>query len=501
LVILTALYLIASVWLSIYGLNAFLILYLYYRHRDRSWSCPPLTRFPHVTVQVPVYNEQYVVCRVIDAVAAMDWPADRLQIQILDDSTDETVEIAAQCIARHRRQGINIVHRRRAHRTGFKAGALNAGLSTAQGELIAIFDADFCPPANFLQQIVPHILNDPTLGFVQARWGHLNDTFSAMTMAQSIALDGHFAIEHLAREGAGLLTTFNGTGGIWRAECIQACGGWDDQQLTEDVDLSYRAQLAGWRGRTVPHITAPAELPVQLAAFKQQQFRWAKGNTQCLLKLAPTLLRAPLHWMARLQALIHLSYYVAHPLMIVVVLCTLPLLWSGALDDVSLAFLSLATLGPPLLYAVGERSLYLQWKRRLRALPALICTGIGLGLNSTIAIVEAVLGVSSAFQRTPKFQIEGRQGRWRGRRYALPASNAIWGEVALALYATLTVALALVRGQFQAVPFLMLYVLGFGYISLLGLQQHVQAKQIDLVDSPEPKDSTIPADSETEPGA
>jgi hypothetical protein len=216
-----------------------------------------------------------------------------------------------------------------------------------------------------------------------------------------------------------------------------------------------------------------------LAAFKQQQFRWAKGNTQCLLKLGSTLLCAPLRPLARLQALIHLSYYVAHPLMIFVILCTLPLLWHHMLDDVSLAFLSLATLGPPLLYVVGQHSLYKHWKHRLRALPSLICTGIGLGLNSTIAIVEALLGVSSTFQRTPKFQIEGQSGRWWGRTYALPAGNMIWGEVALTLYAALSVGLAVAQGQLQAVPFLLLYVLGFGYISIMGLRQGVQSKHID----------------------
>jgi cellulose synthase/poly-beta-1,6-N-acetylglucosamine synthase-like glycosyltransferase len=473
---LTILYAVAGVWLSIYGLDAFLILYLYYRHRSRSSPCPPLTHFPHVTVQVPVYNERYVVRRAINAVAHLDWPRERLEIQILDDSTDETSAIAHRCIARHRQDGTNITHFRRTHRTGFKAGALNAGLTSAQGELIAIFDADFVPSADFLRQIVPYMLREPGLGFVQARWGHLNDSFSMMTMAQSIALDGHFAVEHIAREGAGLLTTFNGTGGIWRTRCIQACGGWDESQLTEDVDLSYRAQLAGWAGLTVPHISAPAELPAQLAAFKRQQFRWAKGNMQCLLKLGPALLRAPLHWLARLQAWIHLSYYVAHPLMILVVLCTVPLLWHNAIDDVSLAFLSLATLGPPLVYAVGQRSLYAHWKRRLFALPTLICIGIGLAVNSTIAIIEALFGVSSRFERTPKFHLEGRGGRWWEGTYALPAGNMIWGEIALTAYASIAVYLAVARGQFQAVPFLMLYVFGFGYISVLGMYQHVQAK-------------------------
>jgi cellulose synthase/poly-beta-1,6-N-acetylglucosamine synthase-like glycosyltransferase len=446
-----------------------------------------------VTVQLPIYNEKYVVRRAIDAVAALDWPRDRLQIQVLDDSTDETRAIARAQVERIRQQGIEISHTHRTQRGGFKAGALNEAMPSARGDYVAVFDADFVPPPSFLKETVPHLVADPGLGFVQARWGHLNDRFSPLTLAQAVALDGHFAVEHTARDRAGLLTNFSGTGGVWRKRCIEECGGWDARMLTEDVDLSYRAQLAGWRGRTLPDVMAPAELPVQLAAFKRQQYRWAKGNTQCLLKQGGAVLRAPLSWFARIQALVHLSYYLAHPLMLVVMWVTLPLIWYGLLDRWALAFLSLATLGPPLLYAVGQRSLYSDWWRRLKALPVLICLGTGLALNSTVAAVEAVLGIESAFERTPKFQIEGKSGNWRRGPYALSTGRLIWGEILLTIYAILTVYAALARGNAQAVPFLLLYVAGFGYVSIVGAVQWV-VRTRSLSGKPSGRPLTVPGE-------
>jgi cellulose synthase/poly-beta-1,6-N-acetylglucosamine synthase-like glycosyltransferase len=406
LLALSVLYLICTLWLSVYGLNAYWLLWLYLKHRRPPEQPPPLSTVPAVTVQLPVYNERHVVGRAIDAVAALDWPRDRLQIQVLDDSTDETVALAKEWVDQYRRCGLDITHLHRRDRAGYKAGALNAALPHAAGEYVAIFDADFCPPPDFLQRIIPYLVADPGLAYVQARWGHLNDGYSLLTRAQSIALDGHFCIEHPARERAGLLSTFNGTGGVWRKESIEDTGGWDPAQLTEDVDLAYRAQLAGWCGMTAPHIVAPAELPAQVPAFRQQQSRWARGNTQCLLKLGWPLARARIPFPARLQGLVHLSSYMAHPLMLVVLLSTLPLIRSGLLDRWPLGILSLGTLGPPLLYALGQLELYDDWRRRLWALPTLICLGFGLALNSTAAILQTLLGSPGAFQRTPKFHLQ-----------------------------------------------------------------------------------------------
>jgi cellulose synthase/poly-beta-1,6-N-acetylglucosamine synthase-like glycosyltransferase len=469
--LLSILYLICSLWLSVYGLNAYWLIWLYLRHRRPCLSPPPLGSPPAVTVQLPVYNERHVVCRAIDALAALEWPQGRLQIQVLDDSTDETVALAMERVSYHRRQGIDIVRLHRNDRAGFKAGALNAALPEAAGEYVAIFDADFCPEPDFLQRTVPYLVADPGLAYVQARWGHLNDGYSLLTQAQSIALDGHFAIEHLARERAGLLSTFNGTGGVWRKGSIVDSGGWDPEQLTEDVDLAYRAQLAGWRGLTVAHIAAPAELPAQVPAFRHQQSRWAKGNMQCLLKLGVPLARAPISWSARVQSLIHLSNYLAHPLMLIVLLSTLPLIWYGLLDRWPLGVLSLGTLGPPLLYALGQRELYDHWGRRLLAVPTLVCLGFGLALNSTAAILETLLGMPSSFQRTPKFRLHGRTGSWKASSYALSAGRLVWGEVALTLYALLTLFAALGHGYAPVVPFLLLYAVGFGYVSVMSFVQ------------------------------
>jgi cellulose synthase/poly-beta-1,6-N-acetylglucosamine synthase-like glycosyltransferase len=471
LLVLTILYIACSLWLSIYGFNAYWLIWLYLRHRRSSPPPPPLSDAPTVTVQLPLYNERHVVCRAIDALAALDWPRDRLQIQVLDDSTDETVALARERVAYYQRRGIDIVHRHRDDRAGFKAGALNAALAEARGEYVAIFDADFAPCADFVQRTVPYLVADPGLAFVQARWGHLNDGYSLLTQAQSIALDGHFVIEHLARERAGLLSTFNGTGGVWRKGSIEDSGGWDPEQLTEDVDLAYRAQLRGWHGMTVAHIAAPAELPAQLLAFKQQQSRWAKGNMQCLLKLGGPLVRASISWSARLQGLIHLSNYLAHPLMLVVLLATLPLIWYGKLDSWPIGVLSLGTLGPPLLYALSQRELYPRWGERLHGLPTLICLGLGLALSSTVAIAEVLLGKPGSFQRTPKFQLSGRVGSWKASPYALSAGRLVWGEIALTLYALLTVLAAIARGHASAVPFLALYAIAFGYMSVMSLVQ------------------------------
>lgn len=472
--LLAVLYIGATIWLAMYGFNAFLLIILYMKHRQRRPSCPPLTDYPTVTVQLPIYNERYVVSRAISALAQLDWPRDRLQIQILDDSTDDTSHIVCRLVASYRHQGIHILQLRRTERSGFKAGAMNEAMSGVQGEFVAIFDADFCPQPDFLQRLIPYLVGDPNLAFVQARWGHTNDIFSILTLAQSLALDGHFVVEHTAREGAGLLTTFNGTGGVWRAQAIRECGGWDPKQLTEDVDLSYRAQLAGWRGCTLSDVAVPAELPAQLAAFKRQQSRWAKGNLQCLIKHGLNLVRAPIPLLARIESLIHLSYYLAHPLMLIVIFITLPLLYLDLLDRWSLAGLSLATLGPPLMYVVSQRALYADWWHRLRAMPALICIGIGLALNSTAAILETLVGIKGTFERTPKFGIHGQHGNWRRRHYALSAGRLVWGEALLTIYAMLTVWLAVVKKAYAAIPFLLLYVFGFGYMTLMGLSQRGQ---------------------------
>ena len=488
--ILSFVYLIAALSVALYGANALLLAALYLRRRHDPLPRPaePET-WPAVTVQLPVYNELYVVKRLIDAVASLDYPTERLQVQVLDDSTDETTRLiwAQVTLLRARGLDIELVHRQ--DRRGFKAGALAHGLQTARGEFIAIFDADFVPPSDFLKQTIPHLLAEPGLGFVQTRWGHLNPGYSALTRAQIIALDGHFVVEHLGRNRSGLLMNFNGTAGVWRRTAIEAAGGWQSDTLTEDVDLSFRAQLAGWQALYLPNVEAPAELPPQIAAFKRQQARWAAGAAQCLVKLAGSLWRgkpfavgaglhalppraaaSPLPWPARLEGLLHLSVWLAHPMSLVLLMLTLPLLLGQIPLTFNLTIFWLVALGPIFAYALSQRHLHPDWRRRMLSMPVLALLGTGLALSNTLAIARALLGRDRAFQRTPKFRIERRGDLWAGNRYALPFQWVTVGELVLAGYALATVVVALAVGNYLAVPFLLLYVGGYGYIGLYGLR-------------------------------
>jgi cellulose synthase/poly-beta-1,6-N-acetylglucosamine synthase-like glycosyltransferase len=484
---------------ALYGANALLLAVLHLRRRSVHPGQPPRPEtWPLVTVQLPVYNELYVVQRLIDAVVCLDYPRDRLQIQVLDDSTDETARLAQARVAHHRARGLDIVLIHRRDRRGFKAGALTHGLETARGELVALFDADFLPQPSFLKRTVPHLAADPRLAFVQTRWGYLNPDYSGLTRAQTIALDGHFVVEHMARNQNGLIMNFNGTAGVWRREAIEAAGGWHSDTLTEDVDLSFRAQLAGWQALYLPHVESPAELPPQMAAFKRQQARWATGAAQCLVKLGGALLRgrpfggsqetphrdavtggekgegsglsSPVSWPARLEGLLHLSVWIAHPMSLALLLLTLPVLLGHVPMTFNLTAFWMVALGPIFAYALSQRYLYPDWKRRMLAMPLLALLGTGLALSNTLAIAKGLLGGDRAFRRTPKFNIERRADRWTGNRYVLPFQWVTVGELALAAYALATVVVALVMGNYLAVPFLLLYVGGYGYIGLHGLR-------------------------------
>ncbi len=478
--ILAAVYVVAALLLALYAFNAWVLTALYFRHRHKAgpaWYQPAnLSRneatLPPVTVQLPIFNETLVVQRLIDAVARLDYPAGRLQIQVLDDSTDETTEIAAELVEQYRWQGLDIELLHRYDRSGFKAGALKEGLKRATGEFIVIFDADFVPEPDFLRRTVPHFAGDPRLGLVQTRWGHLNSDYSPLTAAQALALDGHFVVEQTARNRSGLLINFNGTAGVWRRQCIEAAGGWQADTISEDFDLSYRAQLAGWRCLFLPGVVAPAEIPPQLAAFKRQQFRWAKGSIQCFKKLGLPVLRSSLPWPAKLQAMLHLSSYLVHPLMVILALVTPLLIVSGANTRVHfpLIYLSLVSLGPPLLYAVAQAALYpADWKRRYRAMLLLVLLGSGIALSNTKAVLEALLGIGNVFRRTPKFNLASTADRWQTSAYRLPLERLVWGELLLSLYSFLGAWLAATHDNGFAVPFILLYACAFGYVSLLAL--------------------------------
>jgi cellulose synthase/poly-beta-1,6-N-acetylglucosamine synthase-like glycosyltransferase len=494
--VLSIIYLLAAVLVALYGGNALLLAALYLRHRaDRPTRPAEPETWPIVTVQLPVYNELYVVNRLIDSVARLDYPRHRLQIQVLDDSTDETTRLAQARIAHHQARGLDVELIHRQDRQGFKAGALARGLETARGELVAIFDADFVPHPDFLKRTVPHLTADPNLGFVQARWGYLNADYSALARAQTIALDGHFVVEHLGRNRSGLLMNFNGTAGVWRRDAIESAGGWQSDTLTEDVDLSFRAHLAGWQALYLPEVDAPAELPPQMAAFKRQQARWATGAAQCLVKLAGSLRRGKPHpgsqpivestmrlsWPARLEGLLHLSVWIAHPMSLVLLLLTLPMLLGQIPLTFNLTIFWLVALGPIFAYALSQRHLYPDWKKRMAYMPVLALLGTGLALSNTLAIARGLLGRSLPFRRTPKFHIERRGDRWLGSRYVLPFQWVILGELALAGYALATIAVALAVGNYFAVPFLLLYVGGYGYIGLHGLRDALASRYTRLL--------------------
>jgi len=472
--VLVVLHALITLWLALYGLHSWVLFLLYWRHRRRSPTPPdvPPDRWPVVTVQLPVYNERHVIRRVIDAVAALDYPRDRLEIQILDDSTDETTRIAEARAAFWRERGVDIRVLRRPDRTGYKAGALAWGLRQARGELVAIFDADFCPPPDFLRRTVPHFLADPRLGMIQTRWSHLNAEYSFLTRAEALALDGHFVVEQTARSCAGLLMHFNGTGGVWRRASIEESGGWQSDTVCEDLDLSYRAQLRGWRCLFLPDVESPAELPPQMLAFKQQQARWAQGSAQCLRKLTLPLLKSPRIGPAqKIAGLLHLSGYLIHPLLVLLLLLTPPTLFvPSPLQRVS-GLLGPICLGPILVFATAQRALYRDWLRRLLAFPLLTLVGTGIAWSNARAIARGLARWGGDFARTPKFHLEGRRGAWHTSRYRLSEDRAAVGEILLALYALGTALAAWELGRAGVIPFLLLYAASFGLVAGASLSE------------------------------
>jgi cellulose synthase/poly-beta-1,6-N-acetylglucosamine synthase-like glycosyltransferase len=470
MIVIEALYLLCIVLLGTYGLNSLVLVLLYLRHRDDPMpSPPPPVEWPHVTVQLPVYNEVHLVERVLTAAAALDYPQDRLEIQLLDDSTDETRQIAARAVDRLQKQGTDVVHVTRPDRADYKAGALAAGLTRAKSKLMAIFDADFVPPPDFLRRVVPHFA-DPDVGCIQTRWGHLNRDYSALTRTQALGIDGHFIVEQTARSRAGLFLNFNGTAGVWRRDCIEDAGGWQGDTLTEDLDLSYRAQLRGWRITYLPDVVVPAEVPVQISALKRQQARWAQGSIETALKLIGPLLLSRHPWVVKLEGIVHLTGYTVHPLMLLIVLLTLPMSFSSSwVLSVSPWLMALAT-GPPLLYLVAQSDR--PWRQRLRLLPLLELLGIGLALNNTWAVLKGVLGIRQGFLRTPKFALREPDATWVSRRYALSRAPFIWGELLLSSFAATLVIVPGMNPGF--VPWLLLYASSFGYVAGVSLYQSRQ---------------------------
>jgi cellulose synthase/poly-beta-1,6-N-acetylglucosamine synthase-like glycosyltransferase len=460
--------------LALFGLHRLLLLILFATSRRQPADPPQPSEWPTVTVQLPVFNELYVARRLIDTVCRLDYPLDRLEIQVLDDSDDDTRQVVATAVAHQRERGIDIQHLHRSQRQGYKAGALAAGLQVAKGELLAVFDADFVPASDFLRLTVPHF-SRPAVGMVQARWDHLNRFYSLLTRIQAIFLDGHFVLEHAARAASGRFFNFNGTAGVWRRQAIEESGGWTQDTLTEDLDLSYRAQLAGWDFVFLPQVTVKAELPVDVRGFKRQQYRWAKGSIQTARKLLPTILAAPIELKQKVEAVIHLTNNSAYPLMIVLALLAFPAMvvrhnrdlhWMTWLD---LALFATATLPVLVFYVASQLAIHPRRPQQLLHLLPLMALGIGLSVNNTRAVLMGLLEDGGVFERTPKYRIEGRHGPWIREHYQAPRDSSFIFEGLLALFQAIGIYFSFRLELWASLPFLILFLSGYSWIFCLSL--------------------------------
>ncbi|HUB34641.1 MAG TPA: glycosyltransferase [Bryobacteraceae bacterium] len=469
--------------LSVYGLHRYDIIRTYFKHRRNATSEPPPHRFqqlPPVTIQLPLYNERYVVERLVEEVVKIEYPKELLQIQVLDDSTDDTAPFAEALVERYRNMGYPIEYHHRSNRHGFKAGALQEGLETARGELVAVFDADFCPPPEFLTRTV-HFFADPTVGVVQTRWSYLNRDYNFLTEVEAMLLDGHFILEHGARSRAGYFFNFNGTAGILRRKMIDDAGGWQHDTLTEDSDLSYRAQLKGWRFVYLPGLDCPSELPVEMHGFQIQQSRWAKGLTQVSRKLLPSILKADIPKRVKAEAFLHLTPNISYPLMIVVSALMLPVMivrfymgWMQMLF-LDLPLIAASFWSISLFYVVAQRELYPKnWKRSVLLLPMLMAVGVALTIINTRAVLEALFGVRTEFARTPKYAIGDRPVNLEVKKYRRRSGWLPYAEIVCGMYFIGMIVFAIETYNFFAIPFLILFVLGYFWAGFGTLYQEHQ---------------------------
>lgn len=493
-IILFILYIIDVLFLFLYGTHLYVMLYLYKKNKDKCLSyiekkpidlaSTPIEKIPEVAIQLPIYNEFYVVDRLLESMTLIKWPKEKLYIQVLDDSTDETTQKIERKVKLLKEQGYNIEHIHRNHREGHKAGALKEGLNKIKAEFIAIFDSDFIPNPDILIKTIPYF-DDPKIGMIQTRWGHINRNYSVLTYAQSFGIDGHFVIEQVARNGAGLWMNFNGTAGIWRKKCILEAGNWESDTLTEDFDLSYRAELAGWKFKYFMDIENPAELPSTMQSFKSQQFRWCKGSIQTAIKLIPRIIQAKIPLKIKLEAIIHLSNYSVHPLMILNILLTLPLVliekWSSfKYKDFTTEFiffvafiLSLSTFAPSVFYLYSQKELNRKWYKHILAMPILMIIGTGIAVSNTKAFLEALLRKNSIFQRTPKYRIESKKDiLFKRQRYIQKIDPLIVLEFLFFIYCVITAYYAYLYNKYLIIPFMIIYAIGFFYVIYLSIIQN-----------------------------
>jgi cellulose synthase/poly-beta-1,6-N-acetylglucosamine synthase-like glycosyltransferase len=473
-------YFIVLILLAFYGLHRYQLVYLYFKHRKNKTTDPPsrFAELPKVTIQLPIFNEQFVIDRLVDNVCKMEYPADKLEIQVLDDSTDETVDVARGVVERYAAMGHDISYHHRTNRDGYKAGALDAGLKSASGEFVAIFDADFTPHPDWLMKVIHHFA-DPQVGMVQTRWTHLNRNYSFLTEVEAILLDGHFVLEHGGRSRAGVFFNFNGTAGMWRRKAIDDAGGWEHDTLTEDTDLSYRSQLKGWHFKYLQDVECPAELPIEMTAFKTQQARWAKGLIQCAKKDLPKVLGSEVSRREKIEAWYHLTANISYPLMIILSTLLMPAMiirsyqgWFQMLY-IDLPLFLASTFSISSFYLVSQKELFPRsWPRTFLYLPPLMALGIGLTITNTKAVLEALVGKQTAFARTPKYRVVSKQDKTvAAKKYRKRLGFVPYIELLIGTYFALTVWYAITVENYFTVPFLILFVFGYWYTGLMSLLQ------------------------------
>ncbi len=480
------LYFVCLTVLCVFGLHGLLLIYFYHKSPEESQAIEMSegASFPVVTVQIPLYNEVYVAERIIEAVSNIDWPKESLEIQVLDDSTDETKELVAATVEEYAKRGFNIKQIHRVDRAGFKAGALKGGLECCQGEYVAIFDADFVPKAEFLKKTIPYLESDAKVGMVQTRWEHINEDYSYLTRAQALALDGHFVVEQQVRNKAGFFINFNGTAGVWRKECIEDAGNWQSDTLTEDLDLSYRAQMKGWKFKYLNNVTSPAELPAEINALKSQQFRWTKGAIETARKHLPAVWKSKVPLIHKIESTFHLGSNIVFPLILLVAILNVPLVVIknefAELNDffMFMSVFVVATISTFLMYMYSQRDVYPDWQRRILLFPLFLAGSMGLSVNNTKAVLEGLVGIKSAFIRTPKYKVEKAQDSWKSKKYAGRKIGIVSVfEVALALYFLVGVGASLHYMEIAAIPFQLMFFFGFGVVGYLSLKHAFQVQQ------------------------
>jgi cellulose synthase/poly-beta-1,6-N-acetylglucosamine synthase-like glycosyltransferase len=471
-------YFIVLFVLAIYGTHRYWLVYDYYTYaKNVPGPTPPATHWPRVTVQLPIFNERYVIERLVEAISRFDYPRELLDIQVLDDSTDETQQVARACVAAHAAQGLPICYIHRTNREGYKAGALENGLRTSRGEFVCIFDADFLPDSDFLRRTIPYFQN-AAIGMVQARWTYLNRDYSLLTQVETILLDGHFVVEHGARSRRGAFFNFNGTAGVWRRQAIDDAGGWQHDTLTEDTDLSYRAQLHGWKFLYLPDIECASELPIDMNGFKAQQARWAKGLMQTAKKILPQVFASKVPWYIKAEAFFHLTANISYPLMVLLSTMLLPAMivrfYQGwfQMIVIDLPLFLASTCSISSFYLVAQKELRPKsWWRTFLYMPFVMATGIGISVRNAQAVIEAIIGKKSEFARTPKYKIEGKADTFVSKKYRNKAGWMPYAEVLLGVYFAFTVVYAVLNENYATVPFLLLFVWGYLYTGFMSLGQ------------------------------